>query len=129
LPVASPFHPLVIQDRQLRLEDLKSYRQVVTRDSAQLETGDSGWLEAEQRWTVSHIKSSIDIVCRGLAFAWLPEQEVAEKLASRQLVRLPLPDSFDRYESFYLNYPDIDSLGAAARSFVAEIRLLASATV
>ncbi|WP_269618725.1 LysR family transcriptional regulator [Zhongshania sp. BJYM1] len=122
IAVASPNHPLLNRGRQLAVEDLKAYRQIVVRDSALGSQHDAGWLGADQRWTVSHMRSSIDLVCRGLGFAWLPESEISDKIAAGSLVRLPIPSAFDRHVSFYLNYKDPDQLGPAARSFMGELR-------
>ncbi|WP_317933505.1 LysR family transcriptional regulator [Halioxenophilus sp. WMMB6] len=124
IPVSAPSHSLQQQSQPLTLEDLKRHRQIVVRDSAAHQKADFGWLGAHQRWTVSHLKSSIDLVRRGLGFAWLPEAHIREALAGGQLQRLPLADSLDRWAPFYLNYFDADQLGPAARSFMAQLRLL-----
>ena len=55
--VAHVDHPLHALDRALTLEDLKSHRQIVVRDSSAERKVDAGWLGAEQRWTVSHIRT------------------------------------------------------------------------
>lgn len=123
IPVAAPEHPLHCATESLTLEDLKSHRQLVVRDSAANASSDSGWLGAEQRWTVSHLHSSIKLVCQGLGFAWLPEREIRPHLNSGALIRLPLQVSQDRSLKFYLNYRDADSLGPAARSFIGNLRL------
>ncbi|HBC18648.1 MAG TPA: LysR family transcriptional regulator, partial [Alcanivorax sp.] len=50
--VAAADHPLNQAD-SLTHEDLRQHRQIVIRDSGSRRI-DSGWLGAEQRWTVSH---------------------------------------------------------------------------
>src|SRR5690554_6336095 len=72
LAVAHPGHPLQRLGRELDLRDLVQNRQLVVRDSALRQSMDAGWLKAEQRWTVSHLETSIGMVKRGLGFAWLP---------------------------------------------------------
>ena len=123
--VASPTHPLHKLKRKLNLEDLKSYRQIVVRDSAQLnkdKKASEGWLEANQRWTVSHLQSSIDMICQGLGFAWLPASLIEQQLKNKQLIPLKLNENRQRSTQLYLTYKDGDCLGPAARSFIAELR-------
>lgn len=122
--VANPEHALHRLERELDVADLKAYRQIVVRDSAEFEASDDGWLGAESRWTVDHFSTSLDLVCRGLGFAWLPDQFISERLESGQLRPLPLGKATHRQVSFYLNFIDADQLGPAARSFVGELRHL-----
>jgi DNA-binding transcriptional LysR family regulator len=122
--VASPEHALHAGDRELTLEDLKSHRQIVVRDSARRDTRDEGWLGSEQRWTVDHLRTSVDLVTRGLGFAWLPEPLIAGGLESGALKRLRLGARTTRHVTFYLNFLDADRLGPAARSFLGELRFL-----
>ena len=124
--VASPTHPLHKLKRKLSLEDLKSYRQIVVRDSAQLNKDNKvseGWLEANQRWTVSHLQSSIDMICQGLGFAWLPVNLIEQHLNNKQLIPLKLNENRQRSTQLYPTFKDGDSLGPAARSFITELRL------
>ena len=51
--VAHSDHALHQLGRKLTLTDLEQHRQVVVRDSASSRSTDSGWLGADQRWTVS----------------------------------------------------------------------------
>lgn len=125
--VASPQHALNKLARKLTLEDLKCYRQIVVRDSAHSKRHNKvseGWLEANQRWTVSHMQSSIDMICKGLGFAWLPINLIEEQLNKQLLKPLPLNANTTRSTQLYLTFKDGDSLGPAAKSFLAELRLL-----
>ena len=127
IAVASPEHSLNKLDRNLTLEDLKCYRQIVVRDSAQGNSYDKaseGWLEANQRWTVSHMQSSIDMICKGLGFAWLPYNLIETQLDKGLLKPLQLKENTKRSTQLYLTFKDGDRLGPAARSFLGEIRLL-----
>lgn len=123
LAVANPEHPLHQLGRELSEEDIKAHRQIVVRDSALSRSTDQGWLGSEQRWTVSHMRSSMELVLKGLGFAWLPEPAIAAQLQSGQLRLLDLPRGLERSMGFYLNYRDIDLLGPAAREFMGEMRL------
>lgn len=112
--VAHPDHPLHRLDRPLTLQDLQQHRQVVIRDSARGERRDSGWLGAEQRWTVSHVATSADMIARGMGFAWLPKSRVAASLAADSLRELPLAQGSRRYTELYLVYADREAAGPAA---------------
>ena len=124
--VASPGHALLAQD-VLSFEDLKRHRQIVTRDSGKAVARDEGWLEAEQRWTVDHLRTSVDLVLRGLGFAWLPVSLVDEHLQTGRLGRLPLAEGSERHVTFHLNVLDDDGLGPAAQKLVGELHELCGA--
>ena len=120
--VASPEHALHKLNREISAEDLKSHRQVVVRDSALFNRNDAGWLGANQRWTVSHLRTSIDMICNGLGFAWLPISSIEDKLDKGQLKPLPLRHNGKRSMQLHLIFKDGDSLGPAARAFLGELR-------
>lgn len=126
IAVASPEHPLNKLDRKPTLEDLKCYRQIVVRDSVQGDSKDKaseGWLESNQRWTVGHMQSSIDMICKGLGFAWLPSNLIEAQLNNGLLKPLQLKENTKRSTQLYLTFKDGDFLGPAARSFLDEVRL------
>lgn len=100
--VAAPEHPLHQLGRDVDESDLRNHRQSVLRDSARRERMDSGWLQAEQRWTVSHISTSIEIVRRGLAFAWLARTRIEHLLENGELKPLPLRAGVTRRATLYL---------------------------
>ena len=122
--VAHKSHPLNQLDQVLTTELLKSYRQIVVRDSTTQKKADAGWLGAEQRWTVSHLRASIELIEQNFGYAWLPLPEINNALASGQVKRLNLTEGGSRSVSFYLNYLDKDRVGPAAREFMGELRLL-----
>ncbi|TRX54487.1 LysR family transcriptional regulator [Thalassomonas sp. M1454] len=122
IAVASPEHGLHKLDRQLSVEDLKGYRQIVVRDSAILNQKDSGWLGSNQRWTVSHLRTSIDMICNGFGFAWLPKTSIEDKLTQGMLKPLPLQYNDKRFAQLYLIFKDCDNLGPAAKVFVEKLR-------
>ncbi|MBD1584640.1 LysR family transcriptional regulator [Pseudoalteromonas sp. S16_S37] len=124
--VSSPAHPLQQYNRPLTFEDLKSFRQIVIRDSAHNKRSDSGWLEANQRWTVSHLRTSIDMICEGLGFAWLPASAISDQLENGQLKQLPLTHNATRSSALYLVFQDSDRLGVAAKAFIEQLRYLCS---
>ena len=125
--VISPNHSLNFVDRKLTLEDLKSYRQIVVRDSSKLSNKDrsnEGWLEANQRWTVSHMQTSIDMITKGLGFALLPLSLIKDQLSNGTLIPLKLNGGSDRSVSLYLTFEDIDSLGPVAQYFITTVKAL-----
>lgn len=122
IAVANPEHALHALNRELSAEDLKSHRQVVVRDSALQNKSDAGWLGANQRWTVSHLRTSIDMICNGLGFAWLPISSIKNELEKGQLKPLPLQYNGKRSMQLHLIFKDKDSLGPAAKTFLGELR-------
>ncbi|WNO62100.1 LysR family transcriptional regulator [Rheinheimera sp. MMS21-TC3] len=122
IAVANPGHALHSLNRELTVEDLKSHRQVVVRDSALLNKSNAGWLGANQRWTVSHLRTSIDMICKGLGFAWLPLSAIQPKLDNGELKPLPLRHNSQRSMQLHLIFKDGDNLGPAAKAFLAELR-------
>lgn len=120
--VAHPDHPLLQLQRALNLQDLATHRQIVVRDSALARNVDSGWLGAEQRWTVTHIATSVDMICRGMGFAWLPRSRVDALLAKGELVALPLQQGAERYAELYLTHADPEKVGPASTRLAALLR-------
>ncbi|MFT7286950.1 MAG: DNA-binding transcriptional LysR family regulator [Halieaceae bacterium] len=111
--VAHPEHPLQQRGRPLNLQDLAAERQIVVRDSASGQGVDSGWLGAEQRWTVSHLATSITMIARGTGFAWLPETRIRDALREGRLQELDLEQGSRRRVTLYLSYADSDRAGPA----------------
>lgn len=122
IAVASPEHFLHLQDNPISLDQLKSSRQIVVRDSAALVNASEGWLGADQRWTVSSMRASIDLVARNIGFAWLPLPEIQGLIADNRLKPLNLDNGKSRSVAFYLNFQDELALGLAAREFMGELR-------
>jgi len=124
IAVAGAEHPLNLPERLLTLEELKTCRQIVLRDSALEQKKDVGWLGSEQRWTVSHVATSIELLRKNLGFAWLPRTAVQPYLDDGSLKRLQLPRGGNRTSTFYLNFNDADTLGPVARTFIGHLRFL-----
>jgi DNA-binding transcriptional LysR family regulator len=113
---ASPSHPLLALERKISLHDLEQYQQVVLRDSGTRAPRDEGYLGAKQRWTVGSLDTSIAIVERGLAYAWLPEHTIATSLAAGRLQALPLEAGGTRKVPLYLVLVRPSEAGPAART-------------
>jgi DNA-binding transcriptional LysR family regulator len=114
--VARNDHPLHTLGRTLDHADLRRHRQVVVRDTGRFRQVDSGWLGAEERWTVSHLSTAIAVIRQGLAFAWVPRNQVQDELSSGELKPLPLAQGGTRIETLYLILADRDGAGPAART-------------
>jgi DNA-binding transcriptional LysR family regulator len=120
--VAHPGHPLHTLDRPLTQRDLRQHRQLVVRDSGVRESRDAGWLGAEQRWTVSHLATSVDAVARGMGFAWLPRHRIAGLLDAGELRPLSLLEGAVRHHELYLVFADRDEAGPATRALAECLR-------
>lgn len=123
LPVTTPDHPLQQLGRDVTYDDLTQHRQVVLRDSSRKQRTDAGWLGAHQRWTVTHSSTSLNIVRRGLGFAWIPEHWIATDLQRGTLKIIPLIPDGTRYVDLHLIEAHPDSAGPATRELS---RLLSS---
>lgn len=84
-PVAHPDHPIHKKDDGVSLEELSKEMQIVIRDSAVNRNRDSGWLGADQRWTVSSIDGAITLLQNGLGFAWVTAHDALEHIESGRL--------------------------------------------
>jgi DNA-binding transcriptional LysR family regulator len=122
--VAHKDHALHQLSQILNEENLRSYRQIIVQDSATHNKTNAGWRGAEQRWSVSHMRASIELIEQNLGYAWLPLPSITEALASGHLKHLNIDVGGSRSVSFYLNYLDKDRIGPAAREFMGELRLL-----
>lgn len=126
--VAAPSHPLHRMGRELTAADLRQHRQVIVRDSGSQRSKSQLSLEATQRWTVSHMATSIQAVNAGYGFALLPEEKIAEELADGRLVPLPLADAGLRTGTLYLIYADRDVAGPGLLRLVEVLKEEVAAT-
>ncbi|HSC74734.1 MAG TPA: LysR family transcriptional regulator [Pseudomonadales bacterium] len=127
--VAHPDHPLHKLGRPLSERDLAAHRQIVIRDSGLRQKVDAGWLGAEQRWTVSHISTSIAALVSGLGFASLPRERIERELAAGLLTVLPLEMQGSEKKSqhtrdvmLYLVFTDRDESGPAVKALAQSLR-------
>ncbi|NVJ50609.1 MAG: LysR family transcriptional regulator [Gammaproteobacteria bacterium] len=102
LAVAHRDHPLVQLGRELSLEDLAQCRQVVMRDSGIKRQQDAGWLGSEQRITVSHFSTSVEIIRRKMGYAWLPTGYIQSEIEAGEFVPLPLQQGQRRTLNLFL---------------------------
>lgn len=109
---AHPQHPLHRLGRALTMRDLRAHRHLVVRESSAARPTVTT-LEAPQRWTVSHLTTSIAAACAGYGFAWLPEETIRAELASGLLKPLAMRDGGERFEDLYLIFADREHAGPA----------------
>lgn len=113
--VSSPDHPLQQLGRPINYEDMRQHRQIIVRDSGQYRRRTEGWQEADQRWTVSHIKTSLDAIRMGLGYAWLPDAYTHEDIQAGRLKYLPVEVGSMREVTTYLTFADREFVGPATQ--------------
>jgi len=119
---AAPQHPLHHLGRAPTQADLRAHRHLVVRDSGSQRTRTPLSLEAKQRWTVSHMATSIAAVVAGYGFAWLPEDKIRRELAAGQLQPLMLDGAQERIGTLHLIYADRDYAGPGVLRLVELLR-------
>lgn len=111
VPVANPDHALHKLGREVTLRDLRRHRHLVVRDTGSQRDNRPATVEVEQRWTVTHMATSIGAACRGYGFAWFPRDKIRNELAEGVLEVLPLRDGRERSLQLYLIFADRDAAG------------------
>ena len=115
VPAAHPNHPLFRLGRRLTLKDLRKHRHLVVRDTSVKRDKRGGFLEAEQRWTVGHMATSLQAARMGFGFAWYPAEKIREEIAAGELKVLPLGDGGDAFGEIYLVLADPEGAGPGVR--------------
>jgi len=122
IPAAAPSHPLFALGRPLTLKDLRKHRHLLVRDTGAKRDKRSRILEAEQRWTVGHMATSMQAAKMGYGFAWYPEDKIREELRDGVLKALPLKDGGERFAEIYLVLADPDAAGPGVRRLAEVIK-------
>jgi len=125
IPVAHPSHPLFTPsglEAGINDYELRSWRQIVLRDSGTRREQDAGWLGSEQRWTVSHFSTTLKILRAGLGFAFIPYDWVSTDLKNGTLKQLPLSMGAERRLPIYMIMAAADSVGPATRALAQLLR-------
>ena len=121
IPVASPRHPLHKIGRPLTERDLRDHRQLIVRESDALRAT-KPTLEASQRWTVSHMSTSIVAAVQGFGYGWYPEEKIRPELAAGTLKPLPMREGGERFAQLYLLFADREYAGPGTRRLAEIIR-------
>jgi DNA-binding transcriptional LysR family regulator len=115
VPAAHPKHPLFRLGRRLTLKDLRKHRNLIVRDTSVKRDTRGSLLEAEQRWTVGHMATSLQAARMGFGFAWYPEEKIREEIAAGELKVLPLANAGDVFVEIYLVLADPEGAGPGVR--------------
>jgi len=110
LLVAHPDHALHRLGRELTMQDLRAHRQLVVRESGARRATRAS-IDASQRWTVSHMATSLEAVRAGYGYAWFPDEMIRAELAAGSLKALPMREGGERHGQLYLVYADRDGAG------------------
>lgn len=120
---AHPEHPLHKLARALTPRDLRAERQIVVRES-DTKRATRVWADTAQRWTVSHVSTSIFAAAMGLGFGWYPEERIRSELHAGTLQPLRLREGSERFAPLYLVFADRDNAGPGTLRLAAIIREL-----
>ena len=99
------------------VERLREAVHIVIRDSG-MRAMDAGWVQNEQKWTVSSFAAAIDMVSSGLGFAWLPRQRIQPALDSGLLQVLRLEHGASYSVPVNLIYGAQQETGPATKLFI-----------
>lgn len=111
IAAAHPEHPLHRIRRPLTDRDLRAHRHLVVRETGSQRTSRALSMEAKQRWTVSHLATSIQAARMGYGFAWYPEDAIRDELAQGTLKPLRLREGEVRFAELYLIIAERDDPG------------------
>jgi DNA-binding transcriptional LysR family regulator len=110
IPAAHPDHPLHKLGRPLTQRDLRAHRQLVVRETDARRASKPN-ADTAQRWTVSHMSTSIIAATQGFGFGWYAEEKIRSELAAGTLKPLPLREGAQRFAQLYLVYADRENAG------------------
>jgi DNA-binding transcriptional LysR family regulator len=99
------------------IDALKQAVHVVIRDSGG-KARDAGWVQNENKWTVSSFAACISMVSNGLGFAWLPRHAIQDLLDSGELLPLNLKNGSVYKVPVNLVYARGRELGPASKLFI-----------
>jgi DNA-binding transcriptional LysR family regulator len=126
LLVAHPSHALHQLGRPVTMQDLRAQRQLVIRESGSTRATKPR-LEASQRWTVSHMTTSIEAASKGYGYAWYPEYRIRDEIAAGTLKPLKMREGGDILAQLYLVFADREAAGPGVLRLAAIIREMADA--
>lgn len=110
VPAAGPNHPLHHLGRKVDVRDLAQHRHLIVRESgSRRDTRPS--MEVEQRWTLTHMATSIEAATRGYGWAWFPQEKIRSELTAGALKPLPLRNGGERFLELYLVFADREGAG------------------
>jgi DNA-binding transcriptional LysR family regulator len=124
---AHPEHALHRLGRPLTMRDLRAQRQLVVRES-DARRATKAQIEAPQRWTVSHMATSIYAAAMGFGYGWYPEERIRGELHAGSLKALPVRDGGgERVGQLYLVFADRENAGPGTLRLAALIQEMTAA--
>lgn len=117
LAVAHRDHELHQAQTAYGVEQLRDSVHIVIRDTG-LRPVDAGWVQNENKWTVSSFATAIDLVKNGLGFAWLPRPHIEHLLVNQTLLPLNLRQGGSHSVSVNLIYAEEHEPGPAHQVFI-----------
>jgi DNA-binding transcriptional LysR family regulator len=111
IAAAHPDHPLHKIKRPITGRDLRAQRHLVVRETGSRRSTRAPSVESTQRWTVSHLATSIEAARAGFGFAWYPEDAIRDELAAGTLRPLRLREGAERFAELYLVIAERDDPG------------------
>jgi DNA-binding transcriptional LysR family regulator len=121
IAVAHPEHPLHKLGRPVTMQDLRAHRHLVVRES-DTRRATRPRLEATQRWTVTHMTTSMGAASRGFGYGWYPEYRIRDEIAAGTLKPLPMREGAEVVAQIYLIFADRDAAGPGLLRLAAIIR-------
>jgi DNA-binding transcriptional LysR family regulator len=111
LLAAHPEHPLHKLGRALTMRDLRAHRQLLVRETdARRPTRPA--LEVAQRWTVSHVGTSVFAAAMGFGYGWYAEERIRSELHAGSLKPLAVAEGGgERFVQLYLVFADRENAG------------------
>ena len=111
LLAAHPEHPLHKLGRALTMRDLRAHRQLLVRETdARRPTRPA--LEVAQRWTVSHVGTSVFAAAMGFGYGWYAEERIRGELHAGSLKPLAVAEGGgERFVQLYLVFADRENAG------------------
>ncbi len=112
--VAHPDHPLHHLGRAIFHSDMKLHRQIVIRDSGDYRRENRGFLGSDQRWTVSNMRESLELLRLGLGSGVLARNIAQPAIEAGELKELNIDGGGAIRSDMNLIYADIANTGPAA---------------
>lgn len=122
-PVCHPQHPMAQENNLITADELSQQLQIVIRDTARKPKEMTGWLKAEQRWTVTNFNEAIEIILSGMGFAWIPQHLVEGFIQRKQLHRIQMREGNERKLFTHLIIPSPERLGPSANTLLDCLRM------
>ena len=123
---AHPEHPLHKLGRPVTMQDLRAHRHLVVRESS-ARRATRLRVEAQQRWTVSNMSTSIQASAKGYGYGWYPEYRIREEVAAGKLKLLPMRENAAGTAQLFLVFADREAAGPGVQRLAAIIRERAAA--